>query len=518
MFKKVLCLLLALALMMTAFVGCSSSKPAESTAPAADAETAEDAEAAEEEAPAIDMEGDPYEVNYLYMVAMEGADQQKVNEAVNELTKKEINMTVNMMPMTFGTYNNQISLMLSSGEPLDIFPGMAAQFATYIESQYIVNAADYKAVTKDIYEVLGEDADAGWVGDFLVGFSNVKERSYPAGLVCRKDIFDETGFTLDDFKADNQYGCDFDKVTELFAKVKELYPDMICLDGTSTLGLQTESYGDNMGNVFGYLEGYGQTTTVTNWFESEEYKMFAEINRDWFTKGYTSQDIAVNVDSGETKMRAGNCFSFITNVKPNTDIEKLAQTTYEVVIVPLSVPMKHTNAVTADLLCVANAAKDKTKAWQFMNWSYISGEFNDLINWGVKDLDWVETEDGMAAYPEGVDGATVGYHNDFGFIYPNQMCGHPWTGNVADIWDVYAEYNGNTRKSQAFGFMFDQTKVADQIATCNDVYNQYYKDVGFGAVDVEEGIKKMNDALYGAGLQDIIDEKQAQLDAWLASK
>ena len=35
---------------------------------------------------------------------------------------------------------------------------------------------------------------------------------------------------------------------------------------------------------------------------------------------------------------------------------------------------------------------------------------------------------------------------------------------------------------------------------------------------METAIQEYNDALYAAGLQDIIDEKQAQLDAWLASQ
>ena len=36
--------------------------------------------------------------------------------------------------------------------------------------------------------------------------------------------------------------------------------------------------------------------------------------------------------------------------------------------------------------------------------------------------------------------------------------------------------------------------------------------------DMDAAIQEYNDALYNAGLQDIIDEKQSQLNAWLASK
>ena len=115
-----------------------------------------------------------------------------------------------------------------------------------------------------------------------------------------------------------------------------------------------------------------------------------------------------------------------------------------------------------------------------------------------------------------MDSNNVGYHNDYGFAYPNQFAGHPWQGNPADIWDQYREYNNNLLVSKAFGFTFNSTSVATEEAQLNSVFEQYKKDVAFGAVDTESGLKEFNDALYAAGLQTVMDEKQRQLDAWLA--
>lgn len=522
MAKKILSTLLALAIVAATFAGCGGGDSGSKTSSAASKESKASTSSAGEDSSAastdINFDEAPYEINYLYLVAQEGANQSKVAQAVSDLAKKEINMTVKLIPMTFGTYNTQISMMLAANEPLDIFPAMSNQFSTYIDSQYLINCADYLDYMQDAVKVLGDDAFAGYIGDFLVGFSNMKERAYPAGLVVRKDIFEELGYKAEDFSVTVDDYSTFDQITELFAKVKEAYPDMTMLDGTSIMGLQTGSYFDNMGSNFGVLENYGQTTTVTNWYESDQYKKFCEIGRDWFTKGYSSQDIAVNQDSGEIKMKAGNTFSYITNVKPNTNVEKLAQTGYEVEVVYLSDIMKNTNAVNADLLCIANASKDPKKAAQFMNWSYVSGDFNDLINWGIEGEDWVLTDDGMAAYPEGVDAQSVGYHNDFGFVYPNQFAGHPWTGNPADIWDQYAEYNSSLMVSKAYGFTFDSRPVATEEAQLNSVEEQYKKDLAFGAVEIESKLKEFNDALYAAGLQTVIDEKQKQLDAWLAEQ
>lgn len=125
----------------------------------------------------------------------------------------------------------------------------------------------------------------------------------------------------------------------------------------------------------------------------------------------------------------------------------------------------------------------------------------------------------MAAYPEGVDANSVSYHNDFGWIYPNQFASHPWVGNPPDIWDQYREYNNSLIKSKAFGFTFDSRPVATEEAQLNVVYDQYGKNLAFGIVDdLEKGIKEFNEALYAAGLQKMIDEKQRQLDEWLASQ
>ncbi|MNG39897.1 hypothetical protein D3C84_1282290 [compost metagenome] len=50
------------------------------------------------------------------------------------------------------------------------------------------------------------------------------------------------------------------------------------------------------------------------------------------------------------------------------------------------------------------------------------------------------------------------------------------------------------------------------------VSEQYSKVIANGAVDTDSMVKKFNDDLYAAGLQKVMDEKQRQLDAWLAAK
>ena len=50
--------------------------------------------------------------------------------------------------------------------------------------------------------------------------------------------------------------------------------------------------------------------------------------------------------------------------------------------------------------------------------------------------------------------------------------------------------------------------------TVTNVYNEYQYSIEYGAVDPETAIQEMNDKMYAAGLQEIIDEKQRQYTAW----
>ena len=73
-------------------------------------------------------------------------------------------------------------------------------------------------------------------------------------------------------------------------------------------------------------------------------------------------------------------------------------------------------------------------------------------------------------------------------------------------------------KSKAFGFSFDDTPVATEVAQLVSIEEQYLKDLAFGAVEIDGKLQEFNDALYAAGLQTVMDEKQRQLDEWLANQ
>ncbi|WP_020617778.1 ABC transporter substrate-binding protein [Paenibacillus daejeonensis] len=458
-----------------------------------------------------------YTVNFAYHAPKEG-NQAEVNELINELTMRDLNMKVNLMPITWDTYNSKMPMMLAAQEPIDISFVFAFSLPSFIDQGYIVDASDYLEQTKDLQDVLGEDLQGGYIGDMLAGFPMMNVRATPSGIFVRKDIFEELGYEAADFNITTDDMSSFNQLTELFAEVKEKYPDMTPFNGYRTFGLNTITYIDGVGDQFGALENYGQTDQITNWYESDQYKQFALLNREWFEKGYSSKDIAVDKELGQAKMKAGKTFAFFASYGANALTDVKSQTGYDTVLIPVSDKMKSTTAVNGALNVVLNTSANKEKAFEFLNWAYTNKEFNDLLNWGVPGKDWIVNDQGQADYPEGASVSTVNYHNDFGFIYPNQYLMTPWSGSPEGIWEKYKAFSDDALVSKAYGFTFDSSAVATEQSQLAAVLAKYEDALAFGAVDIEPTLKKFNDELYAAGLQAVMDEKQRQLDEWLASK
>ena len=522
MFKKIILALLAFSLSAGALASCGDGAPAPSSAPSAGSgsEASSAAEPSEEPEPSETAEVSDYTATFAYLVGAEGSNQDDIQALADELVCRELGFHVELMPTSIGTFASIFSTMMAANEPIDVTPIGGNNFSEGMSMGWIANLNDYSEYLTGAFEQVGDYAKVGEINGYLCGLPVNKELNSPYGLVCRKDLMDALGYTPDDFVLDENDPGSYYKLDELFDAVKAAYPDMTPLGSNGYLSSVPAAWVDAPGNSFGVLEDFGQSDTFVNWFETEQYRAFALVEKNWYDKGYMSADVTTMTDTGEVLMKAGQVFSFITAYKPNTLAEKQSQTGYEVVLIPFATTgMKPSLSAGGLFYGCSTAAGDPVRAAQLLNFVYTNGEINDLINWGVEGVDWVETEDGLADFPEGVDASTAATHNDFGWAQPNQFAAHPWAGNPPDIWDQYRAYNDSLLPSRALGFAYDAEGCLNEIAACTAVYEEYAKQIGLGAVeDVDAALAAFNDKLYAAGLETILADKQAQFDAWKASE
>ena len=503
--KKVLAIILVLCMLISTMAGCASPKDNTDNSETTDKGNITDGDAATDQ--------EPYDAVMVYRVASDSQDSGKVSEKFNELTKRDLNMNVKLIPMTFSTWLSQMQLMLSGGEQVDLFPMLMNNAATYISSAYVVNIAPYIENADYLMENVGkEDIWCCSVGDFLWGVPTMKERANPVAMIARTDLLEAAGIDVSKITS-------YEDMTDVYAKVKEKYPDMIMYGGASSSAPASQTNElDTLGDRFGVLENFGQTTKVTNYYESDHYKRLVKAARQWYEAGYTSKDMATSTDGGETLMKAGNLFSYACYYKPNTKQEKDDQTGYDTTVIPMEKNMLTTWGTGSLGYAVGSSSPDPAKAVELLNWISKTEEANDLLNWGIEGVHWALQEDGTIDFPEGVTAQSCGYHQNFGFALPNQFNSHVWAGNDVNVWDQYKEFRNNAQTSMAYGFTPDLSEYVDQVAALTEVFNQYDTMIATGSVDPDTEIQKYNDALYAAGLQDIMDAKQKQLDEWLAAK
>src|SRR5690242_1848919 len=70
----------------------------------------------------------PVELVMAFPIAMDQKDMGLVQEEFSKLIKEKINATVKLVPISFGAWSQQKTLMLSSGEQVDL---MVSGLGTY---------------------------------------------------------------------------------------------------------------------------------------------------------------------------------------------------------------------------------------------------------------------------------------------------------------------------------------------------------------------------------------------------
>lgn len=145
----------------------------------------------------------------------------------------------------------------------------------------------------------------------------------------------------------------------------------------------------------------------------------------------------------------------------------------------------------------------------------------NLMIYGLEGKHYIKTGEAsngqsIIAYPPGIDGTTTQYRPSGGWLWGNQFVGHVWQGNPPDYWDVTRRFNETALKSYAFGFSWDSSDVKNQLTACVNVMGKYHKALIAGAVDPVTTLPRFIEEMKSSGVDDIVADKQAKLNAWRA--
>lgn len=465
------------------------------------------ASAGEADAGADTDNGESVELKYYFLTASGSmSDLPMIEEALNEYIEPLIGATVDMTIINVGSYADQVGLMVRTGEPVDLVFGFQAEMLSYVSQSAVLPLDDLlEEYGQGIIEAVGRDVlDSCKQQGVLYSIPTLKDMAAGRVFLYNQAVADELGLDFSNVKSEQD-------LTEIFAIVKEK-TDLVPFAGAGGANKIWENWSwDTLGDSLGVLMDGGAEPTVVNLFETDYYKELAMLSREWYLNGYLISDYATSEDTWSARMINKTSFGAINANKPGGLVEIQNTVGYELGQVEILEEFAMTGNVLNTNWMIPTGSEHPEKAMQFLNLMYSDPYVSSLLINGIEGVHYTTDEDGfITSTPDS------GYINSHPWAQGNQFISKVYAGNDADVWDQQREYNENARKSVAFGFVFDNSNVTDEITACNNVVAKYRASIECGSVDPEVALPEFNAELKSAGIDTIIAEKQAQLDAWLA--
>ena len=271
----------------------------------------------------VNFDEDPYTIAFPIITLGEApVDMQMVEDALNEYLLEKINAQVEMEAISMSNLTNTYTLKASGGEKMDIISMLPAstQLLPMVNSNMLLELDDLlDQYGQDVIDSAGEILEAGKVGGVQY-FIPCFEDAYTAkgGLTFNSELVKK--YDLEDEIQAIQSLEDLEPLLQL---IKENEPGVIPFTAELAGNYQTFMFGyDNLGDGFGVLdltEGDGSDLQVVNWYETDTFMENSKLMRDWFEKGYISQDAATSQDGGSVLVPSGAAFCEISSYAPNQD-------------------------------------------------------------------------------------------------------------------------------------------------------------------------------------------------------
>lgn len=446
-------------------------------------------------------------------------DTEMVTEKVNEILTEKYNIEVEFQISDSGSYKQNMTLALSGGEQIDVMSTLFAGYSTMVNQGYLLDLEEdniFQDYGQGITEVIGKEyIDACRVDGVLYGVTNT--RDYAVGRGCMAigtEYLEGIGYEIPE-GAEEIIPITAEELEDIFARLHEKYPNLEVYRPAAVDLVQQTLIDQIGGDNFGVILGDSEELKIVNLFESEEYKNFCKRVYNWNQLGYISKDASTDTTSVVTLIKEGVLMAYGTGGKPGSRAQESVGCGRDMTVFQTREDYVSSSSVASYPWTIPITAADPKASMILMNELYTNAELADLIIYGIEGRHYEITEDGFLDAGAGTNPDDYG---TLGWLYPNQFASTVPVGNSADLWEQTEKFNNEARKSPAAGFAFDSTAIATELTAVSNVYSEYQRSLEFGFVDPETVIPEMLEKLNAAGLQKIIAEKQAQLDAWAAAK
>lgn len=531
--KKVLSLVLSAVMVASVFAACGGDSKAPAgdttTVDATDDAAASDAATGDTAAADIDI-SEPVTLKW-YLHGSNVTDDSDVLAKANEYLGEKLNVTLEPIWGTWGDFDSNAVLALQAGDPIDIYftcSWSADEYVKYAKDGYWVRLDDpennlLEKYAPDLFASIPSVLADGAMVDGASGMGVYAVPGYKdiATQYCwdvNVTLLEELGYTIEDIQGKTFY--EFGDILQAAkdAKGDSFYPllvEGIVLERmvTNSLVLETNCilsyYVDpaNPANDIG--------STIVNKYATDEYKKFIDQARAYYEAGYIDPACANSQQANDTrtaKQLAGDYLIGTQSYAYGCEIQYAEARGIEVAMIPTTPAFVDTTSSRGAMMAISTSSANPERAMMFLNLLNTDPYLMTLLNYGVEGVHYNVVDDGCIEFTE--------KRNDY----------IPWTngmGNVMLLPNTVAEgptyradfeaYYAASCEVPILGFTLDTANIETEIAAIANVAGEYALPLAAGAAP-EGTLDEFLTKLEAAGMQKVVDEANAQLDAFKAAK
>lgn len=538
--KKILAAILATAMVATVLSGCGSEPAPETEAPAAETEEpAAETEEPAEEAEAIDPSSlEPVELTW-YLHGSNVTDDAAVLEKVNAYLTEKINATLKPIWGTWGDFDENAVNSLTGGDDVDIY-----FTCSWSQDEYNKFARDgyWKRLDDpedNLIEKYGQDVWAtlpdvlkqgstidGKDGVGVYAINGFKDYATQNCWDVNVPLLEKYGYTLDDVKNAGFYGFG-----DIFAKVKEgegkdFYPFLV-------EGAVLERMVDNAviipgdaasNNVLSFYLNPDDVSAdspignkIVNKFATDEYKKFVEKMHEYYEAGYVDPAMGTAQQANDKRtecQKAGKYLIGTQSYSLGYEDQASQERGFQVEFVPTTDAFVDTTSSQGAMMAISSVSKNPERAMMFLNLLNTDPELMTLLNYGVEGVHY-DLVDGLVKFNDDARATYQPWTNGMGnitILTPTEAQGEGYWENE------FLPYYQSAKGIPCLGFTFNAEPVSTELANCANVADQYALALSVGAIDPATELPAFLDKLNEAGMEKVVAEADAQLQAYLSAK
>ena len=466
---------------------------------------------------------EPVELNW-YVISDPQPMAEQVMEYFNQqlAEKTDLNVTVNLVQYGWGEYLDKLGMSLQTGETVDLFY-TASWWGPYASQA----SAGQLYPLDDLIAEYGQDITAQLDAKYLegmriaptnliYGIPNYQGYVQPGGFTFRKDLVDKYEFDYKNVKT----LADLEPFLEQIKANEPGVTPFLPLSNShinayrASMDVQPTDR-DGITTFVSYDVATGKAVYMFD--DEENVAESLRMLNDWYKKGYINADTATRNFSDETL--TNNYAVMELSAYYNDGLKTTVDYGYETYDIDCA-PAKYltASAMQGGAVAMGATCKNPERAMMLLNAVWADKDLYNILCFGIEGetYNFIDADRTTIELTEANAGWT---------LYGGQawMLGNAFNKYYTEVenkafMDAQEVYNDQTPPSPIMGFVFDQSNVTTEMATLDSIWAEQESILYSGTADPATALPALRDRVMEAGLQKVLDEAQAQLDAWKATQ